>query len=521
MMKRLFTYSLIFLLGLAGSGCADLLDTTTYGQQTSETFYKTDSQIGEALTGAYLQLRVKWNEYILDHCLIGDVTTDDALKGGGSEGDMAEMYDMEQFLTQPTNAEVARRWRLLYGLVNRCNDVIYYGPSAQGDKDLIGRYINEAKALRGFGYYFLVTSFGDVPLLTEPATPDEVIATPRAPQEEVWQRVIQDLTDAAEGLPEKGDYPDSDQYRVTRGMALTMLAKAYMFRYDYPNAEKALSEIVGSQKYDLLPQYGWNWFRDYENSIESVFEIPNQMYDKNVGTGTNVPHFFTTRAAVSGYGGYGFHCPSQDLWDAYDPDDPRLTYVFTHTGDRYAGDAQAQDNALSPSGYHDYKYTVPAVDKVGWDVWLIPYNVRFLRYADVLLLYAEALNENGKSGEALQYLNRVRKRARETDPVDPRRDIQVYIPPTTANTLPDIVTTNKDELRQIIWDERRRELAMEGWRREDLIRQKRYGEVMKAYAAKYNTTKGARFEENRDYLLPIPQAEIDRTNNIVTQNPNY
>lgn len=87
--------------------------------------------------------------------------------------------------------------------------------------------------------------------------------------------------------------------------------------------------------------------------------------------------------------------------------------------------------------------------------------------------------------------------------------------------MPDITTTNKDELRLIIWEERRRELAMEGWRREDLIRQKRFGQIMKEYATKYNTTKGSRFEENRDYLLPIPQSEIDRTNNIVTQNPNY
>lgn len=519
-MKKQLIYSLILSLGIAGSSCSNLLDTTTYGQQTSETFYKTDTQIGEALTGAYLQLRVKWNEYALDHYLIGDCTTDDALKGGGSEGDMAEMYDMEQFITQPSNAEVARRWRLLYGLVNRANDVIYYAPSAQGDTELLKRYVNEAKALRAFGYYFLVTSFGDVPLITEPTTPDAVTITEHTPKERIYELIIQDLTDA-KNLPAKGEYSIDEQYRVTSGMARAMLAKTYMFTFNYVEAEKVLKEIVDSRKYELLPQYSYNWFKEYENSSESVFEIPNQMYNKNVGTGTNVPHFFTSRGAVAGYGGYGFHCPSQDLWDAYDADDPRLTYVFTHTGDRYAGDTQEQNNSVSPTGYHDYKMTVPAVDKIGWDVWLISYNIRFIRYADILLLYAEALNENNKSGEALIYLNEVRKRARETDPIDPRRDKQVYIPATTPNSLPDITTTNKDELRQRIWEERRRELAMEGWRREELIRQKRFGQVMKAYATKYNTTKGARFEENRDYLLPIPQSEIDRTNNIVTQNPNY
>ena len=107
-----------------------------------------------------------------------------------------------------------------------------------------------------------------------------------------------------------------------------------------------------------------NWRPEYENSTESVFEIANKVYDKTVATGTNVPHFFTSRR-VTGYQGYGFHIPTQDLYATYDSDDPRITYVFTQTGDRYVGDAEAQDNSESPSGYHDYKMTVPAIEKKG------------------------------------------------------------------------------------------------------------------------------------------------------------
>jgi putative outer membrane protein probably involved in nutrient binding len=350
--------------------------------------------------------------------------------------------------------------------------------------------------------------------------PAEILQIPRSPLEKVYECIVNDLTDAS-ALPAKGDYSEDDAYRATRGFAKTMLAKTYMFKGDFTSAETVLHDIIEVDKdYTLLSDYGMNWRTEYENSSESVFEIANKVYDKNIATGTNVPHFFTSRR-ISGYQGYGFHVPTQDLHDAFDADDPRITYVFTQTGDRYKGDTEAQDNAESPSGYHDYKMTVPAVEKTGFDVWMISYNIRLIRYSDVLLMYAEVLNENGKPGLALPYLNDVRERARKTNPIDPRRDQQAYIPATTTNTLPDITETDQERLKEIIWKERRCELAMEGWRRDDLMRQKRFGTVMRAYATKYNTSKGANFRDDRDYLFPIPQGERDKSNNILSQNPGF
>lgn len=495
------------------------LDEPTYAKTTSKNFYKTQSQVEEALTGAYLQLRTTWNEYALNFYFVGDCSTDDALKGS-SDGDRAEVMELQNFTVYTTNGEVGRRWEILYRLINRCNEVIAYAPTATGDKTLLKRYENEAKALRAFGYYSLVTTFGGVPLLTQPMTPTEILKVPRASKEDIYAQIIQDLTDASE-LPAKKEYSEAEQYHATRGFAKTMLAKTYMFLGDYVNAEKVLHDIVEvDDDYALLPDYGMNWRKEYENSSESVFELPNKIQDKSIATGTNVPHYFTSRD-VTGYQGYGFHVPTTDLFNAFDKDDPRQTYVFTRTGDRYIGDAQPQDNHQSATGFHDYKMTVPTADKQGYDVWMISYNIRMIRYADVLLLYAEALNENGKPQEALHYLNMIRQRARNTSPMDPRKDMQAYVPPTTSASLPDITTTNKDELRRAIWHERRVELAMEGWRRDDLMRQHRFGEVMRAYAAKYNVQKGRAFDDNRDYLLPIPQGEIDKSNNVLTQNPGY
>lgn len=495
------------------------LDEPTYAKTTNKNFYKTQSQVEEALTGAYLQLRTTWNEYALNFYFVGDCSTDDALKGS-SDGDRAEVMELQNFTVYTTNGEVGRRWEILYRLINRCNEVIAYAPTATGDKTLLKRYENEAKALRAFGYYSLVTTFGGVPLLTQPMTPTEILKVPRASKEDIYAQIIQDLTDASE-LPAKKEYSEAEQYHATRGFAKTMLAKTYMFLGDYVNAEKVLHDIVEVDgDYALLPDYGMNWRKEYENSSESVFELPNKIQDKSIATGTNVPHFFTSRD-VTGYQGYGFHVPTTDLFNAFDKDDPRQTYVFTRTGDRYIGDAQPQDNHQSATGFHDYKMTVPTADKQGYDVWMISYNIRMIRYADVLLLYAEALNENGKPQEALHYLNMIRQRARNTSPMDPRKDMQAYVPPTTSASLPDITTTNKDELRRAIWHERRVELAMEGWRRDDLMRQHRFGEVMRAYAAKYNVQKGRAFDDNRDYLLPIPQGEIDKSNNVLIQNPGY
>lgn len=395
-MKKTILGLTLLLGGLTLTSCN--LDEPTYGQTTNDSFYKTQTEVLGALTGAYLQLRTTWNEYALNFYFVGDCSTDDALKGGGSDGDRAEVQELANFTTSTTNGEVGRRWEILYRLVNRCNEVIHYAPGAQGDATTLTRYANEAKALHAFVYYELVTTFGDVPLLTEPMTPEQILATPRTPADSVWAQIISDCTDA-EALPAKGQDSADEQYHVTRGFAKAMLAKSYMFRQDYVDAEKVLHEIIEVDKdYALLPDYGLNWTPAYENSSESVFEIPNKM-DPNtptLATGTNVPHYFTSRTDAQ-YQGYGFHVPTKDLHAAFDADDPRQTYVFTQTGDHYIGDAYDQDNSQSATGYNDYKLTVPQVEKQGYDCWMIPYNIRIIRYSDLLLLYAEALNENGKS----------------------------------------------------------------------------------------------------------------------------
>jgi hypothetical protein len=182
----------------------------------------------------------------------------------------------------------------------------------------------------------------------------------------------------------------------------------------------------------LNPDFAWNFENEYKNGIESIFEIQFQELVGVYPTGRQLVQFFTSRTTE---GGWGFHLPTQDLWDAYSPDDPRLTYTFILTGDKLKGDNYLQDNSMSPSGYHDRKIFVKRDELQTWNN-NVSKNWVLIRYADVLLMYAEALNENGKSAEALLYLNAVRERARNSNPLDPKREIQVYVPQTDPSVSP-------------------------------------------------------------------------------------
>ena len=520
-MKKIFIIASLVSFMLLSTQCKKTaIEKPVYAAQSSKNFYRTDADISSALTGTYLELRQTWNEFSLEHYLIEDVSTDDALKGGGSDDDRGDFQSLSNFIVYPTNSEVNNTWSILYNLINRTNEVIVYAPAAEGDKALIDRYINEAKLLRAFGYYNLVTLYGGVPLVLKPLISAEAVSTPRATVEEVYAQIVSDLT-AATALPKKSEYGAADQYRVSQGLAYTLLGKTYMFRGDFAKAITAFQTVVTSGVYSLLTNYGDNW--KINNSSESVFEISDQMgSDKNIALGSNVPHFFTSRGTSENYQGYGFHIPTTDLFNEFSPDDPRITYTFTMTGDRYLQDIQDQDNSSSATGFGDRKIEVPYYKRIGLDPWMISYNIRLIRYSDVLLLYSEALNETGNPGLALTYLNQVRSRARRSDPKDSDKEKQVYIPNTNPNTsLPDVTTTDLTALRLAIWHERRCELGMEGWRRDDLSRQKRFGQTMKAYATKYKTTKGANFNDSRDYLLPIPQNEIDYSNKVISQNPGY
>jgi starch-binding outer membrane protein, SusD/RagB family len=515
-MKR---YILLFLVVLFVSDCSkNALNKTVYGGQSLSTFYSNTTELNEGLTDAYYGLKVKFEEVDLSLMMVGDVSTDDALKGGGGDGDQAQWTNMANFTMTSSNAESSgqERWIECYQDIYQCNLIITNAPKASGDPVLITRMVNEAKFLRALNYYWLVTMYGGVPLVLQPLAPSQVFI-PRSTPAQVFAQIASDCT-AATALPTKSQYAVTDAGRATSGAAWALLGRAYMYQRNFPQAEIALNNVIQSNQYTLLPDYGSLWNLNNKNNAESIFEINYQ--SDGLGwqnsTGTNLQWFLSR----TNEGGYGFHCPSQDLFNEFDPQDPRIPYTFTMTGDQFQTENFTQDNSQSPTGYMSRKQFVPK-GIVGSDETDVPLDFYVIRYADVLLMYAEALNEDNKSAQALPYLEMVRSRARNTNPMDFLRTKQVYNPGTTPASLPPVTTTDQTALRAAIWHERRCELGMEGLRRDDLLRQNRFGPTMLSYAAKYNTVKGKNFTAPRDNLMPIPLTEINLSNGTLTQNPGF
>ncbi|HZK95122.1 MAG TPA: RagB/SusD family nutrient uptake outer membrane protein [Prolixibacteraceae bacterium] len=512
-MKNKITIFLIVLLSSFIFSCKDYLDRPPYGVLTNDNFYQNPDQLLQALTDAYNT--VGYYDFEMALFGFGDIMTDDALKGGTSDGDQRAMFDLSYFIALPSNALDLSLWKQCYQAIYKCNLVIEKAVKVESlNPVLVKRIVAEAKFMRGLYYYHLASTFGGLPLVTKPLDPSEMTVV-RSTADETWNQIEKDFSEAANELPLKSGYTSADNGRATSGAANAMLAKTYLIRQKYAEAEAALKKVVSSGEYSLVNDFGKIWTKEFENSSESVFEIQH-LATKTGWTdteGTVINIFCTSR----NNGGWGFQCPTEDLNQEFEPGDPRRIYTFTQTGDVFGGNDR-ENNSLSPTGFYNRKVRL-GKDEQNWNSGSDqPYNVRYLRYADVLLLYAEVLNENGKQQEALIYLNMIRDRARASNPVDPRRIFQVE---QIIVDLPVIVSTDKNELRKKIWHERRVELACEYHRRVDLIRQKRYGDIMRAYAQKWDTDKGRNFNDSYHYLCPIPQEEIDRSNLSISQNAGY
>ena len=510
-MKKYITPILSAFLLVTTISCEDYLERPPYGVLTVDNFYKTPAQLSQGLTDAYNYLGSADFETPL--FVLGNIVTDDSEKGGSDVNDFAAAYELSRFQTVASNSVSLQLWAICYKGIFNSNIIIEEADALQDtNPELVNRIRAEAKFLRGLYYFNLATAFGGVPLVLSPLTPSEADAE-RASFDATWDQIEKDFSEAVSVLPLKSEYPASDLGRATSGAANVMLAKAQLMRQKYPEAESALEKVVSSNEYALVDDFGKIFTSSFENGVESVFEIQHKNTQSSGGSeGTGVNRYSWSRKN----GGWGFDCPTEDLKDEFEVGDPRLIYTFTFTGDIFdAGDVT--DNTESPTGYHNRKVYLSTSERDN-PINDQGYNIRYLRYADVLLLYAEVLNENGKAAEALTYLNMIRDRARDTSPSDPRRTFQTV---DIVVNLPSIITTDKDELRDLIWHERRVELALEYHRKFDLVRQQRYGDVMRAYSANHDSDKGLLFNDSYHDLIPVPAEEIDRSETAVGQNPGY
>jgi starch-binding outer membrane protein, SusD/RagB family len=495
------TASLLIISLAFASGCQkEFLDRKPLGQLDYDNFFENEEQAVFAVNAVYHQFR-QWDCIAFPWIGVTDILSDDADKGS-TPTDALYMLEMDDFTFDATNPTFGGVWRGYYNAIARANLAIQRIPGVPMDEKLRARLVGECKFLRAYSYFLLAQWFGDLPIITKPLNGKEYYEQTRQPREQVFALIEQDLLEAVAALPEKREYAAKDLGRITKGAAKGMLAKLYMVKKDYVKAEKYCLEIINSNQYSLLERYDDVFLPQGENAAESIFEIQAAALppaDGVIGPGATPYNMIQGVRGIPNLG-WGFNRPSDNLVGAYEPRDPRRKFTVLEPGDDLPdGSASVSDNPEIVGERFNRKAWVPAHTGLQDNG---PGNIRILRYADILLLAAEALNENGKSAEALPYLNRVRARARKTAPNIPGLIV-----------LPDVTVTAKNDLREKIYAERRIELAMEQHRWFDLARWGRLEKVLQA--------AGKNFVNGKHELLPIPQTEVDLTGGKIRQNRGY
>jgi tetratricopeptide (TPR) repeat protein len=476
------------LLFLAFS-CNEVLERTPQGVYTLDNFFQTEEQAVQSVNAIYNQLR-EWQVHVFSFIGMTDIVSDDSEKGS-FPSDGFFLQEVEDFEHTPSNVAPGSVWEGYYVGIFRANLAIARIPEVpEMDEVLRARLIAEAQFLRGYFYFNLVRWFGDVPLILEPF-PEE-FAIPRTSQEDVYAQIIADLEAAAAILPQKSAYTAANLGRVTKGTAESLLAKVYLTRGEYQQAADFALGVINSNQYSLVPSFTSIFGRPGENGPGSIFEVQAAALETG-GGGSQYNEVQGVRGTPNL--GWGFNRPSDNLIAAFEPGDPRREASILYVGEVLPdGSAIVQDNPNIVGERFNQKAFV--VDHPGGN-GNGPGNIRIFRYADLLLIAAEALNELDRAGEALPFLEQVRARARNNN----------------SRILPVVTTTNRAELRTAILRERRVELALEQHRWFDLIRTGRAAAAMQAL--------GKAFVEGKHELFPIPQGEIDLSEGALTQNSGY
>jgi tetratricopeptide (TPR) repeat protein len=475
-------------------GCTKMLEKEPIGVVSENSAYVSENDAIQAIVAAY-NVNIS---YTMDNYSIYDIVTDNALKGGEGPADGDWMFDLANFNVNSSNFIAQDSWANGFLGVHRSNLVIENVPKINMDENKKNRIIGEAKFLRAYHYFSLVKLFGDVPLITDAQVDANQVR--RVSKDSVWALVIKDLTEAANVLPLRSALTSNELVRATKGAAEAYLAKAYLYQKNFQQAELWFNKVIESNEYSLDPDFYHIFTIDGEFGSENIFEI-NHTYSAQFKAAEN--HGTICQGSAGMYG-YGFCCPSQDFVDEFEPGDPRLWQTVYKQG-QIMPDGLIADVGNSETGYMSLKpyLNLDEYPPTG-NPSNSPKNFIKYRYGMLLLWYAEAANENGNSTQALWALNEVRKRARQGN----------------TSVLPDVTTTDKDQLRTAIWHEQRVEYGMENERFFDLVRQGRAGTVLRAYSQKYNTAKGS-FKDGVNEVLPIPQTEIDLSQGKLTQNNGY
>jgi hypothetical protein len=508
------------LLVFAFAGCSkDFLEVAPFGKLSSDNFLKTDNDVRLATMGIYNKIQQNYSAGAWASVFfIKNLPADDVNCAGPNAADQPDLTHLDVFNITSDNSKLQTIWTNFYSTINSCNAIIsIVGANPQattGMKAMVG----EAKALRAFTYLDLVTMFGGVPLMTvNPAQASEY-SKPRATAAEVYAQIEADLKDAITVLPLKSQYAAIDKFRFSKGTAQALLGKAYLYQKKYSEAATVLASCISSNEYSLDANFSDIFTKEHEFGVESIFEISytsQESYgwgnfpwgggnENNIELQLEGPRSDMGTFDLSGLdltklniaGGWGFNLPTKSIGDLLysNPADKRIKGTIVSDADYKAAGGKIGTTPFDYEGYIRIKYCPRASEttdpKTGQPELNYGTNYRIIRYADVLLMAAEAYNKSTNDAAAQAELKKITDRA----------GIAAH---TEAGTA----------LFDQIVIERAKELCFEGNRYWDLVRWDMADAKLKS--------KG--FVKGKNEVFPIPLNEIIANTEMdeTDQNPGY
>ena len=490
-MKNIYKLLFVTILSFSVISCDDYVDYDPSETYTivADDYFTSSSDYESALVGVY-----DVTQWILYNVMIGEIASDNSLAGGESATDVIGLQKIDDMLHDPENDQLTSVWQFMYEGVNRANYL--FENKDKLDFTRKDELYGEVHFLRAFFYFELVKIFGDVPLFTNSRlTAVDSGTLQRSSASDVYAQIESDLNAAITALPAE----KSVNGRATSFTAHALLGKVYLYQDKFDQAAAILDPLIGA--YTLPESPSSVFLKSGENGAESVYEIQHTK-DSNWWAWDYVPqgtegNFAVIHHGIRGYvgdvyqSGWSFNVPTQDLVDAFPAGDKRKDASVLDIV-KWADDTGAEyGEGYEHTGYFNHKYIPRQGESSAQQELNFGTNYRAIRYADVLLMAAEANNRKSSpdTQAAQNYLNEVRKRAFGNE--------------SNAST------STGATLTQEIWDERRLELAGEGHRFFDLVRTGQASTVLQSIG----------FQAGKHEVFPIPQKEIDISN--LTQNNGY
>lgn len=560
-MKKIF-YLLILipLMELVLSCSNSFLDSQQYASINEEGYYNTPNAALKVVTNCYTNM-IPYGDW--DYCInkieTGTNITDDADAGGSDANDRVDTKNLATGQPLTSNGELLNTWSRRYTGISRCNSAIEGLTKATkliaADGSVLpettkSRYISEIKFLRAWYYFDLVTTFGSVPLITTTlATKDR---PSKVPIEDLRTQILKDIDECLSDQNVPDNVTSAEYGRISKYVAYSFKARACLFfaglmetgkmqgtaATEYASALSAAQKVYDSKQFALVPDYGVLFRGDYfagpnasAISKECIFTVLRKYDATYMGIGYCPAVMYAGRGEVGGWGG---NCPTKDFVQSFDPKDPRRLFTVISNGDIFP-DVGGKLVTHNYTGYDNVYYQqsrkafVPDKYRNGYSLGDIRTNWHpyYIRYADVILMYAEALLKTGGDKQKVtDLINEVRRRAYITTA---KKDDDATFRAFDATLMPidenyfnaNLAVKVSDDLLQAIKNERRWELGMEGLRFTDLLRWGDYVKVMNAYNAKYPYGNKGKLVSDKSWPFPIPQSEIDLATGALKQNDNY